>query len=363
MPTHPLDGRDVEEVGVVFEPAEDFVRPVLAQLQQQVELRRARVDQQIRGPQPRHRQVLSRGVLEAEHHLEQRVTAQVARGLKLLDQLLEGQLLVRVRGHAHVLRATQQLAEGGVAVQVIAQHQRVDEEADQRLQLRHIAAGDGRADRDVRLPRVPVHQRLERGQQRHEEGGPLLLADLLERAREGDREGDELAGASVRLLGRARPVGGQLQRRGQGAQVLLPERQLRAQPLALHALALPDGEVGVLDGGLRQLGRLAGDSRGVEGHQLADEDAQGPTVRHQVVHGDEGHVVVGAQAQHLAAQERPARQVEQPLGLLAGAPLHLDVLLLLRQVGDVLHRDVQAQFRQYDLHGDAVLARGEHGAQ
>ncbi|XSF02870.1 hypothetical protein VZP55_34980 [Myxococcus faecalis] len=152
VPTQPLDRRHVEEVGVVLEPTEDLVRPVLAQLQQQVELGRAGVHEQIRGLEPRHGQVLPRGVLEAEHHLEQRVTAQVARGLQLLDELLEGQLLVRVRRHAHVLRAAQQLAEGGVAAQVVAQHQRVDEEADQRLQLRHVAAGDGRADGDVRLP-------------------------------------------------------------------------------------------------------------------------------------------------------------------------------------------------------------------
>ncbi len=81
-------------------------------------------------PQP-----LGRRVLQHEHDLEERRVAQSALGLKLLDQLLEGHVLVREGPERHLAHPPQQLAEGRVARDVGAQRQRVDEEADQPLGL------------------------------------------------------------------------------------------------------------------------------------------------------------------------------------------------------------------------------------
>ena len=89
--------------------------------------------------------------------------ARVALGLQLLDQLLEGHVLVGEGSERHVPDAAKQLPEGGVARQVCAQDESVDEEADERLQLRAVAVGDGRADDDVVLSRVARQQRLEDG--------------------------------------------------------------------------------------------------------------------------------------------------------------------------------------------------------
>ena len=91
-------------------------------------------------------------VLQHEHHLEQRMAAQVARGSELLDELLEGQVLVGVGSEGRVAHPREQLAKGRIARQVGAQHQRVDEEPDQALQLGAAAPGDRRADRDVVWP-------------------------------------------------------------------------------------------------------------------------------------------------------------------------------------------------------------------
>ena len=105
------------------------------------------------------------GVLEGEHHLEERGAAQVALGRELLDQPLEGQVLVGVG-------AERALAHRGAAArgrrgrrEVGAQDQGVDEEADEAPQLGAGAAGDGVPTHDVVLPGVAVQQRLEGGQQ------------------------------------------------------------------------------------------------------------------------------------------------------------------------------------------------------
>ena len=57
-------------------------------------------------------------------------------GCKLLDQLLERQVLMRVGAQRAVAHPCEQLAKRRIARQVRAQHQRVDEEADQPFQSR-----------------------------------------------------------------------------------------------------------------------------------------------------------------------------------------------------------------------------------
>ena len=102
-----------------------------------------------RGPQSR-----ARRVLEREQDLEQRVAAEVALRRERLDQPLEGQVLVGVgvRGRSRA-RARSSSRKAGRR-QVGAQHQGVDEEADQALELGAGAAGDRRADR--RCPSWPL---------------------------------------------------------------------------------------------------------------------------------------------------------------------------------------------------------------
>ena len=60
-----------------------------------------------------------RGVLQHQHELEQRVAAQVALRLELLDQLLEGQVLVDVGGEGG-LAGTDVGAARGAAVRAAA---------------------------------------------------------------------------------------------------------------------------------------------------------------------------------------------------------------------------------------------------
>ena len=55
--------------------------------------------------QPGEREVRGRRVLELEHHLEQRRAAEIALGLELLHQLLEGHVLVGVGPQRHLAHA------------------------------------------------------------------------------------------------------------------------------------------------------------------------------------------------------------------------------------------------------------------
>jgi hypothetical protein len=69
-------------------------------------------------------------------------------------ELLEGQVLVGVGPEGHLANAPQQLAHAGIAREVDAQDEGVDEGADQPFDLRSISTRHRSADHHVLLPRV-----------------------------------------------------------------------------------------------------------------------------------------------------------------------------------------------------------------
>ncbi len=107
-------------------------------------------------------------ILQLEHDREQWVLAEIAFGPKLLHQPFEGDVLVGVGLHRAPPYPGEHVGEAGVARQVGAQNERVDEEADHRLQLDPGPPGDRRPHRHVGLSRAAREQDLEGGQQRHE---------------------------------------------------------------------------------------------------------------------------------------------------------------------------------------------------
>ena len=88
-------------------------------------------------------------VVVAHHDLEQRVAARLARRVDRLHDPFEGHVLVLEDGQVGVPDPGQQFGERRVAGQVGAQHQRVDEKADQIVQGAVGAPGDRGAQRDV----------------------------------------------------------------------------------------------------------------------------------------------------------------------------------------------------------------------
>ncbi len=357
---HPADGRRLEQVGVVAQRALVALRRV-RQAQLQVEL-----DGGVAHLERAQRQALAlsrrRGrVLQGEDDLEERAATHVARGLQHLHQSLEGHVLVGIGAQRGLLHLPQQVDEGGRGVHVGAQHQRIDEEADEAFQLSTLTAGNRRADGDVLLPRVAGQQHLEGGKQRHEGRGALLLAERLELLGGSERERDGHLRAVERLHGRAGLVGGQLQG-GEAGEVLLPVAELLVQHFALQPLALPGGVVGVLDGQRRQ-GRGPALGEGlVEGGDFTHQHAHGPTVRDDVVHVEGEHVLGGAQLQQLRAHQRSGGEVEGAQGLLAQPSLQLGAGGLGLQVAEVHQFQRQLPVRRDELEGLALLL-GEGGAQ
>ena len=82
-------------------------------------------------------------VLEREQTWKSGLRAQVALRLQLLDQLLEREVLVGEGAEGRLPHPRQQLAEAGLAGEVGAQDQGVDEEADQPLDLGRVRLATG----------------------------------------------------------------------------------------------------------------------------------------------------------------------------------------------------------------------------
>ncbi len=267
--------------------------------------------------------VAPRRPLQRERRLEDGGVRQAPLGRNLLHQALEGELLVGVRPQHLLADPRQQLREGGIAAQLSAEREHVDEEADQPLQLHARATRDRAADHHVVLPRVAAQERLPRGQHRHERRGALAAAQLphplgrLPRERERDAPG---AGARP---GGARTVGGDFQQRGGPRQARLPPAELLLQHPPRQPLPLPDRVVHVPHRELRELRAPAAHRSRVEGGDLAHQHVHAPPVADDVVQREQQHVVLLAQPQQGAPQERAARQVEGAERLLLRQTLHL----------------------------------------
>ncbi|GMU01715.1 hypothetical protein KH5H1_58350 [Corallococcus caeni] len=311
----PLHGGTLEEVGAVLDDAAQAVRRLMQQ-QAQVEARGGVVHGHWSQREPRCLQLAGGRVLEREHRLHQRIAAQVARHLKLLHQLLEGQVLVLEGGERRGPHLGEQCAERVPRAHVPAKHQRVHEEADQPLQLRLAAARDGRAHQQLLLPRVPRQQHLPHREQRHVRRRAFRAAQRHQPVHQVRRQ---VHGKQCPLRGlerRTRLVRGQLQHQGRPGEVLLPPRHLPRQHLPLEPGALPHGEVRGLHGQRRQHGRPAGGERLVALGHLADQHAQRPAIGDDVVHAQEQQVFPRLQMQQPRAQDGAPAQVEGPRGLL-----------------------------------------------
>src|ERR1039458_1266279 len=90
-----------------------------------------------------------RDFLQLEGDLKQRIPAQIATLIELLDQTFERKLLVGIGAHTHISDAFQHFAEGGVAAEVGTQYESVDEISEQRFQFDAVAGGHGSSDGQV----------------------------------------------------------------------------------------------------------------------------------------------------------------------------------------------------------------------
>jgi hypothetical protein len=203
------DGGAVEEVGAVADFREQLAG-ALHEVHFEVEDRTGRRELERQeshagkgvAPGLRH-------VVQPQGDLEQGVAGEMAPRPQRFDQPLEGEILVRVGLQRGAPYRGEQSEEGGIAGQARAQGEGVDEEADQRLDLGPDAVGDRRAQHQVVLPRGAREQRVESGEQDHEQGGVPPTGERQDLAGALGAEGEAHAGAARIGDRRPRPVGGQ----------------------------------------------------------------------------------------------------------------------------------------------------------
>ena len=142
-----------------------------------------------------------------------------------------------------------QRAECRLPRQIDAQHQGVDEETDQVLEIDVIAAGDGGSHGEVGLAAGAGQQHRIGGQEGHLEGDVVRLSQLPQRGDQFARERKGVLGAPVAESCWPRSIGGQLQG-GQIGQLAPPvvEQRRRSSASWPTTFVLPHGIVGILDG-------------------------------------------------------------------------------------------------------------------
>ena len=172
-----IDRRAFEEIGAVADAADDPLRTIVG-LQVQVEPGYPRVHVHLGQVPARTRG--GQGRLEDEHDLEQRVAAGISIGLQALHHLLDRDIAAGERLERRLAHVPQKLPEAEILRQTRPEHQRVEEEAQEALELGPAAARGHRPDEDVLLACVAVEQDVERGQERHEERRLLPPRERLE---------------------------------------------------------------------------------------------------------------------------------------------------------------------------------------
>ncbi|BBL70959.1 hypothetical protein MoryE10_15650 [Methylogaea oryzae] len=256
----------------------------------------------------------------------------------------------------------QQSVEAPLQIQPGAQHQQIDEQADQAFQFGARAVGHWCAHHDVFCTGVARQQADEGSVQGHEQGGIVAARQTAQFLVQDAREMEGQAGALVALHRRARPVGGQVQQGRRALQVLPPVGQAGRQPIAGQQAALPAGVVGVLDGQGRGFRAFALEPAVVQGLQLPAQHRQRPAVGDDVVDHQQQGVLVFAQAEQAGAQQQFLAEVEGPQGFLLQAFGQFRIGIGCLGTAQLDQRQFQFHSIAAQGHGGAVLFR-KHRAQ
>ncbi|GFJ77859.1 hypothetical protein Phou_020390 [Phytohabitans houttuyneae] len=300
-PHERLDGLEVEQVrGGDERPAEPGRAPLavehLADGQVKIKLCRYRC------PVPRGGRVggvahRAPGVLDGQHDLKQRVPGQRTGRREVLDEAFEGNVLVFEGTEAGLADPVEDLPKLGVAGQVGADHQRVDEEPDQVVHAFVSTAGDREADRDVRAGAEAGQRHREGGLQHHERGyalGPCQVGEALVHVG-GHVQRYPMATVGGHRRPRAVVRQGQLFRHaGEGLPPVadLPGQHAVRVLLVAEQLALPQRVVRVLHLQRVPVRRGAVQPGRVRGRHVPPQRGHRPAVSRDVVHQQHQDVVV-----------------------------------------------------------------------
>ena len=251
MRHEPPDSLRVEDVGTVMnEPAQPLA--VLPHVDDDVVRGGGVVDVHLPDREVVEAPLLHLVTEEDEHDLGERVVAEIALRLQSVDDLLERHVLMGLGPARRFPHTREQRREAGIAGDIGAQRQHVDQAADQRLRFALRPVRDHGADDEALLPGVARHQRLETGEERHEKRRPVLLRQLPQAGRQTARQAESVVSAAMRLRRWARAVGGHLEQRRQVCELTLPVGELFLVIRRRKGGALPGREVRILNRQRRQ---------------------------------------------------------------------------------------------------------------
>src|SRR3954470_1781474 len=160
MRKHSLHRGLLEKIAVVFELAVKFT--VVPHFNRQIELGNSGLKSQFFDRQSGNLEDLFWDVLKRKHHLKERMSIERTVGDQFFDQLFEGDILVRIRFQGKRANLAEQFAEGELAVEVGAEDQRVDEQADHVLDVDFISRRYRGSEQNAFLIGVAPQQALKR---------------------------------------------------------------------------------------------------------------------------------------------------------------------------------------------------------
>src|SRR5215467_4139938 len=124
----------------------------------------------------------------------------------------------------------------------------------------------------------------------------------------------------------------------------------------IQRLPLPDGEVTVLNGQLRQ-SRFAMDLEAfVQTSELIDENAHGPAVRDDVMHGDEEYVIERMESDERDSQQWRLREIKRLEAFLAESFRCQSLTLVLGIVREIYKGELQWGVWENELYGSVVAS-------
>ncbi|MNK72166.1 hypothetical protein D3C87_916350 [compost metagenome] len=157
-------------------------RAVIGDVQRQIEVGAVLVQRILGDSQPwqSHRALFLHADVLVELGLEQRVVAEGAFSHQFVHQLLERQLLMRLRAERSFTHPRQQILETAALIHLATQHLGVDEKADQPFDFSTATVGIRHADTNVALPGLPRQKQREPGQHQHEQTDALATGEGVE---------------------------------------------------------------------------------------------------------------------------------------------------------------------------------------
>src|ERR1035437_5865805 len=236
---------------------------------------------------------------------------QTPHGLHQLHNLLERNVLIRLRRQRLRLHSLEQLRHRGRARQIQPQRQGVDKKPDQPFDLRPPPVRRRRPDHQIGLARQAAQRRRPARQQGHEERRPVPLAQCLESRRQLRVQHERTVGSGMILMRRSRMVRRHLKLSWGTCKRRRPVVGLRLEHLTRYPATLPDRIIRILHREGREVIRLRASKGTVQRAQLRREHPHRPAVRDDVMHRQQEHVLLIGYLDEPPPDQWPLHQVER----------------------------------------------------